>query len=99
LHKLIERRGQQQQTLKACGRLGLASAQGSLLDCNSQVLFLLELLLALLVCQSCLLIPPGLALLHLGRLTLSFLQTVQRAREQRMSAAVSADTETLARCH
>jgi hypothetical protein len=40
-------------------------------------MFLLELLLALLVCQGCLLIPPGLALLHLGRVTLSFLQTAQ----------------------
>lgn len=44
------------------------------LDSQRQLLLLVQLLLALLGCQCRLLVPPGLALLHLGQLTLSFLR-------------------------
>lgn len=43
-------------------------------DCDCLHLLVLQLLLALLVGQCCLLVPPGLALLHLRRLTLPLLQ-------------------------
>lgn len=46
--------------------------------CDSLLLLVNALLLLSLCCQVCLLIPPGLALLHLSQLALAFLQGARR---------------------